>query len=414
MKPLQKRKGDMCMKKVYIIGAKRSAVGSFSGSLATVHPSEFGATVLKEAMNHANVKPEMVDEVVVGNILSAGLGQGIGRQIQIKAGIPQSVPGLSLNMLCGSGLKTVINAYTTIQAGFSNVIAAGGVESMSGAPYLVNSNVRNGVKMGDQVMKDHMIHDALTDAFDGIHMGITAENIAEKHSISREAQDAFAIKSQEKAIKAQDSGRFNDEIVPITIKTRKGEVVFNQDEYVNRTTSLEKLSTLRPAFKKDGTVTAGNASGINDGASFVIVASEDVVKENNLSPLVEIVGVGQAGVDPKVMGLGPVPAISNALKNANLTLKDIDLFELNEAFAAQALGVVKELAVEHGVTEEDIMSKTNLNGGAIAIGHPVGASGNRILVTLIHEMLKQPNVKYGLASLCIGGGMGVAVIVKKI
>lgn len=402
------------MKKVYIVGAKRSAVGSFSGSLATVHPSEFGATVLKEAMNHANVKPEMVDEVVVGNILSAGLGQGIGRQIQIKAGIPQSVPGLSLNMLCGSGLKTVINAYTTIQAGFSNVIAAGGVESMSGAPYLVNSNVRNGVKMGDQVMKDHMIHDALTDAFDGIHMGITAENIAEKHSISREAQDAFAIKSQEKAIKAQDSGRFNDEIVPITIKTRKGEVVFNQDEYVNRTTSLEKLSTLRPAFKKDGTVTAGNASGINDGASFVIVASEDVVKENNLSPLVEIVGVGQAGVNPKVMGLGPVPAISNALKNANLTLKDIDLFELNEAFAAQALGVVKELAVEHGVTEEDIMSKTNLNGGAIAIGHPVGASGNRILVTLIHEMLKQPNVKYGLASLCIGGGMGVAVIVKKI
>ena len=402
------------MKKVYIVGAKRSAVGSFSGSLATVHPSEFGATVLKEAMNHANVKPEMVDEVVVGNILSAGLGQGIGRQIQIKAGIPQSVPGLSLNMLCGSGLKTVINAYTTIQAGFSNVIAAGGVESMSGAPYLVNSNVRNGVKMGDQVMKDHMIHDALTDAFDGIHMGITAENIAEKHSISREAQDAFAIKSQEKAIKAQDSGRFNDEIVPIIIKTRKGEVVFNQDEYVNRTTSLEKLSTLRPAFKKDGTVTAGNASGINDGASFVIVASEDVVKENNLSPLVEIVGVGQAGVDPKVMGLGPVPAISNALKNANLTLKDIDLFELNEAFAAQALGVVKELAVEHGITEEDIMSKTNLNGGAIAIGHPVGASGNRILVTLIHEMLKQPNVKYGLASLCIGGGMGVAVIVKKI
>lgn len=402
------------MKKVYIVGAKRSAVGSFSGSLATVHPSEFGATVLKEAMNHANVKPEMVNEVVVGNILSAGLGQGIGRQIQIKAGIPQSVPGLSLNMLCGSGLKTVINAYTTIQAGFSNVIAAGGVESMSGAPYLVNSNVRNGVKMGDQVMKDHMIHDALTDAFDGIHMGITAENIAEKHSISREAQDAFAIKSQEKAIKAQDSGRFNDEIVPIIIKTRKGEVVFNQDEYVNRTTSLEKLSTLRPAFKKDGTVTAGNASGINDGASFVIVASEDVVKENNLSPLVEIVGVGQAGVDPKVMGLGPVPAISNALKNANLTLKNIDLFELNEAFAAQALGVVKELAVEHGVTEEDIMSKTNLNGGAIAIGHPVGASGNRILVTLIHEMLKQPNVKYGLASLCIGGGMGVAVIVKKI
>lgn len=402
------------MKKVYIVGAKRSAVGSFGGSLATVHPSEFGATVLKEAMNHANVKPEMVDEVVVGNILSAGLGQGIGRQIQIKAGIPQSVPGLSLNMLCGSGLKTVINAYTTIQAGFSNVIAAGGVESMSGAPYLVNSNVRNGVKMGDQVMKDHMIYDALTDAFDGIHMGITAENIAEKHSISREAQDAFAIKSQEKAIKAQDSGRFNDEIVPIIIKTRKGEVVFNQDEYVNRTTSLEKLSTLRPAFKKDGTVTAGNASGINDGASFVIVASEDVVKENNLSPLVEIVGVGQAGVDPKVMGLGPVPAINNALKNANLTLKDIDLFELNEAFAAQALGVVKELAVEHGVTEEDIMSKTNLNGGAIAIGHPVGASGNRILVTLIHEMLKQPNVKYGLASLCIGGGMGVAVIVKKI
>lgn len=402
------------MKKVFIVGAKRSAVGSFLGSLANVEVSDFGAQVLKSTLEQAKVNVNKIDEVMVGNILSAGLGQGIGRQVSINAGIPATVPGLSLNMLCGSGLKTVMDAYIKVKAGFGNVIVAGGVESMSGAPYLVPGRVRSGVKMANQTLVDHMIHDALTDAFNGYHMGITAENIAEKHNISRESQDEFAINSQEKAIKAQDAGKFVDEITPIVIKTRRGETVFEADEYINRTTSLEKLGTLRAAFKKDGSVTAGNASGINDGASFVVVASEEEVKAQGLTPLVEIIGVGQGGVDPSVMGLGPVPAIEKALENANLNLKDMDLIELNEAFAAQAIGVVKELSENHNMSVEDIMKVTNVNGGAIAIGHPVGASGNRILVTLIYEMLKNKDAKYGLASLCIGGGMGTAVILKKV
>lgn len=400
--------------KVFIVGAKRSAVGSFLGSLANVQVSDFGSQVLRGALKQANVNVDKIDEVMVGNILSAGLGQGIGRQVAVNAGIPVSVPGLSLNMLCGSGLKTVMDAYIKVKGGFGNVIVAGGVESMSGAPYLVPGAVRSGIKMANQTMVDHMIHDALTDAFNGYHMGITAENVAEKHGITREEQDAFAIASQTKAIAAQDALKFADEIEPIVIKTRKGEVVFANDEYINRTTSLEKLGTLRPAFKKDGSVTAGNASGINDGASFVVVASEAEVKAQGLTPLVEIIGVGQGGVDPSVMGLGPVPAVAKALENAGLKLQDMDVIELNEAFAAQAIGVVRELSANHGMSVEDIMAKTNVNGGAIAIGHPVGASGNRILVTLIYEMLKNKDAKYGLASLCIGGGMGTAVILKKV
>ncbi|MCH5161756.1 MAG: acetyl-CoA C-acyltransferase, partial [Clostridiales bacterium] len=336
-----------------------------------------------------------------------------GRQVAIKAGIPQEVPAYSLNMVCGSGMKSVINAYTSIKAGMANVIIAGGIESMSRAPMLIPATARSGHKMGNMTVIDHMIYDSLTDAYSGVHMGITAENVSEKYGITREMQDEFAIASQQKAIKAVDEGVFDEEIVPITIKGKKGDVVFARDEYPNRTTSLEKLGTLRPAFKKDGTVTAGNASGINDGASFVMLASEEAVKKYNLKPMVELIGVGQGGVDPQVMGLGPVPAIKNALSAANLTLDKLDVLELNEAFAAQSLGVVHELSEYYKVDKKAILAKTNVNGGAIALGHPVGASGNRIIVSLIYEMLHN-NKKLGLASLCIGGGMGTAVVLKKV
>ncbi len=399
-------------KKVYIVGAKRSPIGSFLGTLKDVHPRDMGSQVLKALLEETKVPVDKISEVIVGNILPANISQGIARQISITAGIPDTVPAYSLNMVCGSGMKSIINAYVGIQAGFTELVVAGGVESMSGAPFMVSGKVRSGNKMGNMELVDHILADALTDAFGNMHMGITAENIVAKHGLTREAQDKFAYESQVKAINAIDSGRFKDEIVPIVIKGRKGDTVFENDEYPNRTTSLEVLAKLRPAFTKDGSVTAGNSSGINDGASFMIIASEEAVKKYNLRVLAEIVAVGQGGVDPNFMGLGPVPAIRNLLKNYNLKLQDIELFELNEAFAAQSLGVVKELSQEHGVTEEEILAKTNPNGGAIALGHPVGVSGNRIVVTLIHEMIKQ-NKHLGLASLCIGGGMGTAVVIKR-
>jgi acetyl-CoA C-acetyltransferase len=399
-------------KKIYIVGAKRSPIGSFLGTLKDVHPQDMGSQVLKALLEETKVPVDKISEVIVGNILSAGLGQGIARQISVKAGIPEAVPAYSLNMLCGSGMKAILNAFMGIQAGLSDIVVAGGVESMSYAPYLVSGKVRSGNKMGNMEMIDHMVYDALTDAFGNMHMGITAENIANKHNLSREEQDKFAYESQAKAIKAVDAGKFKDEIVPIVIKTRKGDIVFDTDEYPNRTTSPEILAKLRPAFVKDGSVTAGNASGINDAASFTIIASEEAVKAYNLPVLAEIIGVGQAGVDPNYMGLGPVPAIRNLMSNYNLKLKDMELIELNEAFAAQSLGVVTELAEEHNMTKEEILSKTNVNGGAIALGHPVGASGNRIVVTLLHEMIKQDK-HLGLASLCIGGGMGTAVVIKR-
>lgn len=399
-------------RKVFIVGAKRSPIGSFLGALKDVHPQDMGSQVLKTLLEETKVPVDKIDEVIVGNILSAGLGQGIARQISVKAGIPEAVPAYSLNMLCGSGMKAILNAFMGIQSGLSEIVVAGGVESMSFAPYLVSGKVRSGNKMGNMEMVDHMVYDALTDAFGNMHMGITAENIANKHNLSREEQDKFAYESQAKAIKAVDSGKFKDEIVPIVIKTRKGDIVFDTDEYPNRTTTPEILAKLRPAFVKDGTVTAGNASGINDAASFTIIASEEAVKKYNLPVLAEIIGIGQAGVDPNYMGLGPVPAISNLVKNYNLKLKDMELIELNEAFAAQSLGVVSELAEEYNMTKEEILSKTNVNGGAIALGHPVGASGNRIVVTLLHEMIKQDK-HLGLASLCIGGGMGTAVVIKR-
>jgi acetyl-CoA C-acetyltransferase len=401
------------MSKVYIAAAKRTALGSFLGTLSTVSPSEFGAAVVKNIVEETKIDPSKIDEVISGNILPAGQGQGIGRQVAIKAGLPESVPGYAVNMVCGSGMKAVMDAFLKIKAGWANMIVAGGTESMSQAPMLLPSKARSGLKMGDVKMVDHMINDALWDAYNNIHMGVTAENIVDKHNISREAQDEFAFASQQKAIKAVDSGRFDDEIVPIEVKKRRETIVFDKDEYPNRRTTLEKLGTLRAVFRKGGSVTAGNASGINDGAAYLLVVSEEALKEHNLTPLVEIVEVDQAAIDPLVMGLGPVSAIRNVLNRSNMTLKDMELLELNEAFASQSIGVLTELSEEHGESYENILARTNVNGGAIALGHPVGCSGSRILVTLIHEMKKRNN-KVGLASLCIGGGMGTAVIVKNV
>lgn len=398
------------MRKAYIVAAKRSAIGTFMGSLTDVDVADMGATVLKESIKQANIDPANLDEVIIGNVIAAGLGQNIARNVAFKAGIPVEVCAQSINMLCGSGLKAVMEATLRIQANFGDLYVAGGVESMTRAPFLLSYKNRKGVKSGDMTVVDSMLHDGLTDAMYGIHMGVTADNIAKKYNISREAQDEFALASQQKALAAIESGRFKDEIVPITYSTRKGEVVFDTDEHP-RQTSMEKLAKLRPAFTKDGTVTAGNASGINDGASFTIIASEDAVKKYNLKPICEVVGFGQGGVDPRVMGLGPTPAILNALKYADLKIEDMELVELNEAFAAQSLGVIHELEEATGMDREEFLKKTNVNGGAIALGHPVGASGNRILVTLIHEMQKR-NLTTGLASLCIGGGQGAAVIIK--
>lgn len=401
------------MSKIYIVDAKRTAIGSFLGSLRKVSPSDLGATVVKELLKNNNLQGHELDEVIMGNILSAGQGQGIGRQVAIKANVPFEVPAYSLNILCGSGMKSVMTGYSNIKSGLSNLVICGGVEVMSQAPFVSPRDVREGFRMGELKFQDSMLVDALTDAFDKIHMGVTAENIAEKYSITREEQDRFAIKSQEKAIKAIDEKKFEKEIVPVEIIDRKQTIIFDTDEYPNRKTSLEKLGTLKTAFKKDGTVTAGNASGINDGASAILLASEEAVKKYNLKPLAEIVGIGQGGVDPKIMGMGPVPAIKEALKMAKLDLQSMDLIELNEAFAAQALGVMFELKNEYGVTDEFFNERCNVNGGAIALGHPVGASGNRIITTLVHEMSKRKS-QYGLASLCIGGGMGTAVVVKSI
>lgn len=401
------------MEKVFIVAAKRTAVGKFLGSLANFTPGDLGAIVIRDLIKETGITPEKFDSVIVGNVLSGGQGQGVGRQCSIKAGIPAEVPAYSINMVCGSGMKSVMNGYADIISGAANLVIAGGTECMSNAGFVLHASVRNGVKMGDMKAIDHMVHDGLTDVFNKYHMGITAENIAEKYSLSREDQDDFAHSSQAKAIKAVDEGIYDNEIVPVDIVSRKETKVFARDEFPNRGTSPEKLAKLRPAFKKDGSVTAGNASGINDGASFVILASEKAVKEHGLKPIAEIISHGQGGVDPSIMGMGPVPAIKKALENANLKLSDIDLIELNEAFAAQSLGVITELIDQHKVSREWIDERCNINGGAIAIGHPIGASGNRILVSLIHA-LKANKKEIGLASLCIGGGMGTALIIKSL
>ena len=391
------------MREVAIVSAVRTPVGSYGGALKDMSVVELGVVAAKEAISRANISELEIDEVIIGNILSAGQGQNIARQIAIKAGLPVETPAMTLNILCGSGLRAISLAAQIISSGGADAILCGGAESMSNAPYLAMQN-RWGSKMGHVQMLDHMIKDALTDAFNDYHMGITAENIAEQWHLTREAQDEFAVKSQNKAEKAQTEGRFKDEIVPVVIQTRKGDIVVDQDEFIKYGATFEGLQKLKPAFKKDGTVTAGNASGINDGAAMVVVMSLEKAKALNLEVLALVKGFGTKGVDPSIMGYGPVPSTLAALKSANWRVEDIDLVEANEAFAAQSLAVVKDLGLNPDIV--------NVNGGAIAIGHPVGASGTRILVTLIHEMQKR-DAKKGLATLCIGGGMGTTLLIER-
>lgn len=391
------------MSRVAIVSAKRTAIGSFGGSLKDIPAATLGAEVVKKSLEEINLSPTLVDEVIFGNVLGAGLGQNIARQIAIFAGIPQEKSAFVVNKVCGSGLKSVVLGAQSILLGDNDIVVCGGVENMSTAPYYTK-NARFGAKLGNFELEDSIIHDGLTDTFENYHMGITAENIAEQFFISRKQQDEFATLSQQKASTAIEKGKFSNEIVPITIKTRKEEKVFDTDEFVRSSTNLESLAKLRPAFKKDGTVTAGNASGINDGAACVILMSEKRASELGINILGFIDGYATAGLDNKVMGLGPIPATRKVLNKLNLTTDDIDLFELNEAFAAQSIAVLNELNLD--------TSKVNINGGAIALGHPIGASGCRILVTLIHELINE-NKNRGLCSLCIGGGQGISMVISR-
>ncbi|WP_421409882.1 acetyl-CoA C-acetyltransferase [Streptococcus suis] len=389
------------MKKVAIVSAYRSAIGSFGGSLKDIEIADLGAQVLETALANKNIPADSVDEVIFGNVLSAGQGQNIARQIAIRAGIPQTASAYAVNKVCGSGLKSVLLATQSILLGDNDVVVTGGIEIMSQAPYLSKTS-RFGSKLGHISLEDSMLTDGLTDAFNDYHMGITAENVAERYQVSRAEQDAFAYSSQEKAAKAIAEGRFVDEIVPIRLKNRKGETIFATDEYP-RLTPIEKLATLHPAFKKDGTVTAANASGINDGCAVLVLMSDEKASELNIQPLAYIEAYATSGLDPAYMGLGPITASQKALEKISKSVEDIDLFELNEAFAAQSIPVVKQLGINP--------AKVNVNGGAIALGHPIGASGSRILVTLIHELIKQEK-ELGLCSLCIGGGQGISLIVS--
>ena len=392
------------MKEIVIASACRTAIGSFGGSLKGVSTAELGATVVKEAVTRAGIAPEQVDEVIFGCVLQAGLGQNVARQVSINAGLPIECTATTINIVCGSGLKAVALAANQILAGESDIVVCGGAENMSAAPYAMPA-ARWGARMNNVQMIDVTVNDGLWDAFNNYHMGITAENIVEEYGLTREMQDEFAVNSQMKAEAAIKAGKFKDEIVPVVIPQRKGEpIVFDTDEYPKFGTTMDKVAKLRPAFKKDGTVTAANASGINDGAAAFVVMSKEKADELGVKPLATVVSYATGGVDPKVMGLGPIPASRKALEKAGLTIKDMDLIEANEAFAAQSLAVAKDLEFD--------MSKVNVNGGAIALGHPVGASGARILVTLLHEMARQ-DATYGLATLCIGGGQGQALIVKR-
>lgn len=392
------------MTKAVIVSATRTAIGSFNGALTSVGAIDLGKIVIEEALKRASLETGVVNEVIMGNVLQAGLGQNPARQAALRANIPGSVPAFTVNKVCGSGLKSVALAAQSILAGDNDIVVAGGMENMSQAPYLLNSKVRWGLKMGNAELYDTMVNDGLTCATNHYHMGITAENIAEQYGISRQEQDELALRSQQLATQAINNGEFVDEIVPVTISSRKGEIIFKQDEYPKADSSIEGLAKLRPAFKKEGTVTAGNASGINDGAAALVVMSETKAKELGLKPLATIRSYASGGVDPSVMGLGPVPATKLALQKASLQLSDIDLIEANEAFAAQFLGVGRELNFD--------MDKTNIRGGAIALGHPIGASGARILVTLLYSMIHH-NKQLGLATLCIGGGQGAAVIIER-
>ena len=391
-------------KKVVIAGACRTAVGKMGGVLSTVPAVDLGAIVIKEALNRAGVPADQVDEVLMGCVIQAGLGQNVARQASVKAGVPIEVPAETLNNVCGSGLKCVNMAADMIMAGDADVVVAGGMENMSMAPYAL-MKARFGYRMNNATMVDTMVNDGLWDAFNNYHMGITAENVAEKYGITREEQDEFAAWSQNKAVKAQEEGRFDAEIVPVPVKMKKETVLVTKDEGPRAGVTKESISKLKPAFKPDGTVTAANASGINDGAAAVVLMSEEKAKELGVTPMATFVVGTSAGVDPSIMGVGPVAAVRKAMKKGNFTLDEIDLIEANEAFAAQSLGVDRELHFDR--------SKLNVNGGAIAIGHPVGASGCRIFVTLLHEMQKRPDAHKGLATLCVGGGMGVCTVVEK-
>ena len=389
---------------VVIVAAARTAVGNFNGSLAGISAADLGATVIRDLLKRANLQPDQVDEVILGQVLTAGVGQNPARQAVIKAGLPDTTPAMTINKVCGSGLKAVHLAAQAIKCGDAEVIIAGGQENMSSAPHAL-PNSRNGQRMGDWQMTDTMIKDGLWCAFNDYHMGITAENVADRYSISRDEQDAFALRSQNLAEKAQAEGRFADEIVPVEIPQRKGDpIVFKDDEFIRKGATIEGIQKVRPAFKKEGTVTAANASGINDGAAAVLVMSENKARELGLAPLATIKSYASAGVDPAVMGTGPIPSTQKCLEKAGWTIEDLDLVEANEAFAAQALGVARELKWAD--------EKVNVNGGAIAIGHPIGASGCRVLVTLLHEMQRR-DAKKGLATLCIGGGLGVALAVER-
>ena len=394
------------MKEVVIIDAVRTPVGSFGGSLTGIPAVELGTIVVKELIKRTGIDPSQVDELIFGCVLQAGQGQNVARQVSIRSGLPQAVPAMTINKVCASGLRSVSLAAQTIKAGDADIVIAGGTENMSAAPYAINK-ARWGARMNDDKLVDIMIHDGLWEIFNNYHMGVTAENVAEQYNLTRADQDALGLMSQQRAEKAIKEGRFKDEIVPVLIPQRKGDPkVFDTDEHPRLGTTQEGLTKLKPAFKKDGTVTAGNASGINDGAAAILVMSADKAKELGLKPMVKIVSYASAGVDPKVMGLGPIPATKKALEKAGLTLADIDLIEANEAFAAQTCAVGKDLGFD--------MDKVNVNGGAIALGHPIGASGARIFTTLLHEMKKRDNVKKGLATLCVGGGMGAAIVVEKV
>ena len=394
------------MTEVVIIDAVRTPVGTFGGSLRGVAAVELGTIVVKEIMNRTGLDPAEVDELIFGCVLQGGQGQNVARQVLIRSGIPDTVPAMTINKVCASGLRSVSLAAQVIKAGDDDVVIAGGTENMSATPYAV-SQARWGARMNNATLVDMMIHDGLWDIFNDYHMGITAENVAEQEGISRQQQDEYSAMSQQRAAAAIASGRFKDEIVPVVIPQRKGEPkVFDTDEHPRAGTTVEGLAKLRPAFKKDGTVTAGNASGINDGAAAVLVMSAQKAKELGMKPFVRVVSYSASGVDPRVMGLGPIPATRKALAKANLTLADIDLIEANEAFASQTCAVAKDLGFD--------LEKVNVNGGAIALGHPIGASGARIFTTLLHEMKKRDDVKRGLATLCVGGGMGAAIIVEKV
>ena len=390
------------MKNLFITSASRTAVGSLGKSLKNESSERLGSSVISDVIKKSKIKEVEVDEVIMGQVLTGGTGQNPARQAAMHSGIPKEKPAYVVNQVCGSGIRSIVSGFQSIKSGDSKIVVAGGQENMSLAPHAIH--LRDGKKLGDAEIIDTMIKDGLWDAFHGYHMGITAENVAEKFQVTRNEQDKFAFKSQEKALKAQKENKFAEEIVNYKIKSKKAEINFNKDEHPRDGVNLETLSRLKPVFKKDGTVTAGNASGINDGAAAVVIMSDNEAEKRNIEKLVSIKSWASCGVDPALMGTGPIPSAKKALDLAGWTVKDVDLFEINEAFAAQSIAVVKTLSVPE--------EKVNVNGGAIALGHPIGASGTRILVTLIHEMIKR-DVKKGLATLCIGGGMGIAMCVER-